>query len=172
MTLKSNGGGDTVKKMINTLEKIQIVIGVIFLCVFFGVIVFQIVTRYLGISVIWTEEVANYSFVWAVFMGAAIMVNRREHFSFDFLIQKLQGKKKVYLSIFNDAILIVFNIFIFLLGVQVVNEFWNYTWATIPEMKMGYVWIAIPIMAATMIIYTISHFVNHIRVLRAKEVSE
>src|SRR5699024_10714296 len=89
VTLISNGGGDTVKKMINTLEKIQIVIGVIFLCVCFGVIVFQIVTRYLGISVIWTEEVANYSFVWAVFMGAAIMVNRREHFSFDFLIQKL-----------------------------------------------------------------------------------
>src|SRR5699024_303137 len=107
-----------------------------------------------------------------VFIGAAIMVNRREHFSFDFLIQKLQGKKKVYLSIFNDAILIVVNIFIFLLGVQVVNEFWNYTWPTTPEMKMVYVWIAIPIMAAKMVIFTNSHFVNHIRVLRAKEVSE
>src|SRR5699024_12800504 len=104
----------------------------------FGVIVFQIVTRYLGISVIWTEEVANYSFVWAVFMGAAIMVNRREHFSFDFLIQKLQGKKNIYLSIFNDAILIVFIIFIFLLGVPDVNEYCNYTWATILELKMDY----------------------------------
>src|SRR5699024_2947965 len=109
MAWKSKGRESLVKKMIKTLEKIQLVIGVIFLCLFFGVIVFQIITRYLGISVIWTEEVANYSFVWAVFMGAAIMVNRREHFSFDFLIQKLQGKKKVYLSIFNDAILIVFN---------------------------------------------------------------
>src|SRR5699024_12347400 len=103
--------------MINTLEKIQIVIGVIFLCVFFGVVVFEIVTRYLGISVIWTEEVANYSFVWAVFMCTAIMVNRREHFSFDFLIQKLQGTKKFFLRIFNDAILIAFIICIFLLGV-------------------------------------------------------
>src|SRR5699024_2615408 len=136
VTLKSNGGGDTVKKMIKTLEKIQIVIGVIFLCLFFGVIVFQIVTRYLGISVIWTEEVANYSFVWAVFMGAAIMVNRREHFSFDFLIQELQGKKKVYLSIFNDAILIVVNMFIFFLELQVVNEFCNYILVNILEMMM------------------------------------
>src|SRR5699024_1721218 len=104
--------------------------------------------------------------------GAAIMGQRREHFRADFLIQKLQGPNKVSLGILKVAILIASTTFMFLLRVQVVKELWNSTCATIPEMKMGYVWIAIPIMAATMIIYTISHFVNHIRVLRAKEVSE
>ncbi|GLO67355.1 MULTISPECIES: TRAP transporter small permease [Oceanobacillus] len=161
-----------MKKMTNAIEKIQITIGVIFLCVFFGIIVLQIVTRHLGISVVWTEEAANYSFIWAVFMGAAVMVNRREHFNFDFLVQKLKGKKRAYLSIFNDAILFIFNICIFLLGVQVVSEFWNYTWSSIPQMKMGYVWLVIPVMAATMLIYTTSHFVEHIRIIKAKEVHE
>ncbi|WP_080873041.1 TRAP transporter small permease [Oceanobacillus timonensis] len=161
-----------MKKAIQALEKAQITIGIIFLCIFFFVIVLQIVTRQLGISIIWTEEAANYSFIWAVFMGAAVMVNRREHFNFDFLQQKLQGKKRIFLSLVNDSVLIIFNVCIFLLGLQVVNEFWNYTWSTLPEMKMGYVWIAIPIMAGTMLVYTLSHMVQHVQKLNAKEVHE
>lgn len=161
-----------MKRFIQALEKIQIIIGVLFLCVFFFVILLQIVTRYLGISVIWTEEVANYSFIWAVFMGAAIMVNRREHFNFDFLIRKQKGKRKASLNIFNDLVLIAFNFCILLLGIQVVMEFWNYTWATIPEMKMGYIWIAIPIMACTMIIYSVSHLIDHVQAAKTKEVIE
>lgn len=76
------------------------------------------------------------------------------------------------LSIFNDLVLIVFNSCILLLGLQVVTEFWNYTWATIPEMKMGYVWIAIPLMAGTMIIYSVSHLIDHVQAAKVKEVSE
>ncbi|MFD1606908.1 TRAP transporter small permease [Oceanobacillus luteolus] len=161
-----------MKKFVNTLEKIQMTVGVLFLCIFVFVIVLQIITRHLGISVIWTEEVANYSFIWAIFMGAAVMINRREHFNFDFIVQKLTGAKKAGLSIFNDLVLIVFNFVIFLLGLQVVTEFWNYRWATLPEMKMGYVWIAIPIMALTMIVYSISHLIDHVRAVKAKEVIE
>lgn len=161
-----------MKRLVQGLEKVQIALGMLFLCIFFLVIVLQIVTRYLGISVIWTEEVANYSFIWAIFMGAAVMVNRREHFNFDFIHRKLKGKNRVRLSIFNDVVLILFNFFIFLLGIQVVSEFWNYTWAAIPEMKMGYVWVAIPIMAGTMVIYSLSHLVGHAQALMAKEVIE
>lgn len=76
------------------------------------------------------------------------------------------------LSIFNDLVLIAFNSCILLLGLQVATEFWNYTWATIPEMKMGYVWIAIPIMAGTMIIYSVSHLIKHVQAVKVKEVSE
>jgi TRAP-type transport system small permease protein len=159
-----------VKRFVQILEKIQIAVGLVFLCLFFSVILVQIVTRYMGVSVIWTEEVANYSFIWAIFMGAAVMVNRREHFNFDFLLRKV--KAKLLLNIFNDLVLIVFNIFIFLLGIQIVKEFWNYTWATIPEMKMGYIWIAIPIMAGSMIVYSLSHLIEHTKLRNAKEVSE
>lgn len=161
-----------MKRFINMLEKAQIAVGVIFLCVFFLVIMFQIATRYMGVSVIWTEEVANYSFVWAIFMGASVMVNRREHFNFDFIQRKLQGKKRLSLSIFNDLVLIIFNIFIFLLGIQVTVEFWNYRWETILEMKMGYIWIVIPIMAATMIFYSLSHLIDHIKAFNMKEADE
>lgn len=161
-----------MNRFVRALEKVQMTVGVLFLTIFFLVIIFQIVTRHMGISAIWTEEVANYSFVWAVFMGAAVMVNKRDHFNFDFILRKLSHKNRASLLLFNDLVLIIFNLFILLLGLQVVIEFWNYTWAALPEMKMGYVWISIPIMAGSMIIYSISHLAANIKMLKAKGVNE
>lgn len=155
--------------MVQKLEKFQMALGVIFLSIFFIAILVQIVTRYIGVSVIWTEEVANYSFIWAIFMGAAVMVNRREHFSFDFLSQKLKGKKRAGLLTVIDAIVAIFAFFITLYGYEAVTTFWNYNWLSLPELKMGYIWIAIPVMGVTMLIYSLNHIVNHIKVLLNKE---
>lgn len=152
-----------MNRFVKLLEKIQLSAGILFLSVFFIVILYQIITRHLGISAIWTVELATNSFIWAVFMGAAVMVNRREHFSFDILLKKLSGKKKISLSIFNDIVLILFNVAIFIYGIQVCQQFWNYNWTSIPELKMGYVWISIPIMGGTMVIYTLNHIINHLR---------
>lgn len=154
---------------IKLLEKIQLTIGVICLSIFIIAIIIQISTRYLGIPVIWTEEVANYSFIWAVFMGASVMVNKREHFSFDFLQMKLKGKSRTLLFIITDTILLVFNIGIFYYGVQVVSNFWNYNWVSLPFLKMGYVWISVPIMGLTMFIYSLSHLISDFKVFKGKE---
>ena len=154
--------------MIKSLEKIQMTFGIVFLSIFFLAIIVQMVTRYLGISVIWTEEVANYSFIWAIFMGASVMVNRREHFNFDFLSMKLKGKKRASLQIVIDSIVLVFAVFLTIYGYEAVSTFWSYNWVSLPAMKMGYIWIAIPNMGATMAIYSAGHIINHIAVLRGK----
>ncbi|MFD1037550.1 TRAP transporter small permease [Virgibacillus byunsanensis] len=161
-----------MNRFIRMLEKVQLTVGVLFLTIFFVAIVIQITTRHLGISVIWTEEVANYSFIWAIFMGSAVAVNRRDHFNFDFLQRKLKNKANTSLKIFNDVILILFNVAIFYFGLQVVQRFWDYNWTALPEMKMGYVWISIPIMAITMVIYSLAHLIHNIKALKVKEVNE
>lgn len=157
---------------IKLLEKIQLTIGVICLSIFFITIVIQVLTRYMGISVIWTEEVANYSFIWAVFMGAAVMLNRREHFQFDLLLRKLKGKSKSSLTIVNDSILLLFNLAVFIYGIQAVKSFWDYNWVSLPFMKMWYVWLAVPIMGGTMVIYTISHLIKTVKNFKGEEVAE
>jgi TRAP-type transport system small permease protein len=158
--------GGKMVGMIKTLEKIQMTIGAICLVIFFGAIMVQIVTRHLGISVIWTEEVANYSFIWSVFMGASVMVNKREHFSFDFLVGKLKRKPKMSLLIVIDMVILFFSFALFYYGVEAVKNFWNYNWTSIPELKMGYVWISIPIMGATMMVYSASHLIGNFKAFK------
>lgn len=143
--------------MIKTLEKAQTFIGVIMLSIFFIAIMIQIVSRHMGVSIIWTEEVANYSFIWSVFMGAAVMVNKREHFSFDFLKLKLKGTKKTGLTLLIDSIVLLFAVALLYYGIQAASTFWNYNWVALPGMKMGYVWIVLPFTGLTMAIYTLNH---------------
>lgn len=157
---------------IKKMERIQMAIGAISLCIFFVAIIVQIITRYLKIAVIWTEEVANYSFVWAIFMGAAVMVSRREHFSFDFLTRRFKGKKKASLFLFNDTVIMLFSVTIFYYGLQAMMAFWSYNWVSLPFLKMGFVWISIPIMGLTMFIYTCNHLVQNWKALRNREAME
>lgn len=154
--------------MIKMLEKIQLTIGVISLSIFFIAIIIQIVTRHLGIPIIWTEEVANYTFIWSVFMGASVMLNRKEHFSFDFLLQKLKGVSKTTLNIVIDTIVLLFAAALFYYGIEAVQNFWNYNWVSLPQLKMGYVWISIPITGLTMAIYSLNHLIISIKELKGK----
>ncbi|EIM05262.1 hypothetical protein A1A1_17075 [Planococcus antarcticus DSM 14505] len=153
--------------MVKLLEKTQMTIGVITLSIFFIAIIIQIVSRHMGVSIIWTEEVANYSFIWSIFMGASVMVNQKEHFSFDFLTLKLKGRKKAGLLLFIDTIVLVFALALLYYGIEAASTFWNYNWVALPEMKMGYVWISLPIMGLTMAIYSFNHLANGFKDLKA-----
>ncbi|WP_226582123.1 TRAP transporter small permease [Halobacillus litoralis] len=158
--------------MIKWLERIQLTIGVLFLITFFVTIIIQVMTRFMGVSAVWTEEVATYSFIWSVFMGAAVMLNRREHFQFDFLLKKLKGKGKNSLYLLNDLILLAFCFAIFFYGIEVCQNFWNYNWVSLQQLKMGYVWISVPIMGGTMVIYTIAHIIRNVKNFNTEEVAE
>jgi TRAP-type C4-dicarboxylate transport system permease small subunit len=53
----------------------------------------QVCMRYLfSLSFLWGEELSLFAFIWSVFLGAAISVRRRVHFSFDFLASILPGR--------------------------------------------------------------------------------
>ncbi len=158
--------------LIKLLEKVQLAIGVLFLVIFFTTIVIQVITRLVGISAIWTEEVATYSFIWSVFMGASIMVNKREHFKFDLVLKKLKGKRRNGLYLVNDVILLLFCSALFYFGMEAVQSFWNYNWVSLPQMKMGYVWISVPIMGGSMVIYKLGHIINTVKNFSREGIAE
>lgn len=152
-----------INKLIKFIEKVQLVLGVIFLSAFFITILIQIFARYFGIAVIWTEEAANYSFIWSVFMGASVMIKRDSHFKFNLLLDKLEGRPKIYLNLAINTILLIFNISIFYYGITAVRSFWNYRWVALPDLKMGYVFLCLPIMGITMFIYVLAHLIDNVQ---------
>lgn len=155
-----------MNKGIDVLEKMQKYIGMFFLSIFIVVVIIQIIARYLAVSVLWTEEIAVFSFVWAVFMGASIMVRKEAHFSFDFLKTKLTGVKKNILDLIIDLLMLGFTVYMLIYGKIIMMTFWNYNWYSLPDFKMGYVWAVIPIAAAFMSIYKIEHILSRISALK------
>mgnify|MGYP006283941177 CR=1 FL=1 len=145
------------------MEKIQLFMGVICLSAFFITILIQIFSRYFGISVIWTEEVANYSFIWSVFMGASVMLHRKGHFKFNLLLLKLEGKAKIFLNLVINTILLIFSSLVLYYGVIATRSFWYYRWVALPDLQMGYVFLCLPIMGLTMGTYVLSHMTDQIK---------
>ncbi len=155
-----------MKKAIQTLQKIQIVIAAIFLGIFLITVVFQIIARYAGIVAMWTEDVSMYSFIWSVFMGAAAMVYEKRHFAFTSLEDAIKNQKvKTIIQLVIACCTLVFTVLMFVYGIQVTKQFWNYTWNTIPSFKRGPVWACLPISGLTASIYLVGQIVEYIQKL-------
>lgn len=152
-----------MKKAISLLEKIQISVGAICLCIFLVTVVIQIVTRKLGIAAMWTEDIAMYSFIWAVFMGAGAMVYEKRHFAFTSLSDMLKSKKlKSIIAIIISVIMLVFTVCMSYYGFMITKQFWSYKWVNIPMFNRGPVWSCVCICGVTSSIYLIEQIVEEI----------
>lgn len=154
-----------MKILTTFIARLQISLGVLLLVVFLAATLIQVVTRYLGISVLWTEEIAVNSFIWAMFLGTAVMVKENKHFGFDVLTHYFQGDKRSVLVITQNLIMLVFCVFCSLYSVEITQAFWNSRWISIPEFRQGYVWLIMPITFISSSVYLVDNIYNEAKTL-------
>lgn len=93
-------------------------VGVMIIC-----LVIQVFIRFaFGSALAWTEELSRYSFIWAVYIGAALCVKRRIHVRITAQFLKLDTNWRLFFLILCDSIWIIFNIFIVINSVQVILD--------------------------------------------------
>jgi TRAP-type C4-dicarboxylate transport system permease small subunit len=161
-------GGVVMNKVAEIICRIQLVLGVVCLCVFFISVLIQIFSRQFSISVRWTEDACAYPFIWAVFLGAAAMVYQKGHFCFDFLSRKIPPAAISIQRLIIDFVMLSFSVSMTYYGIVIAVTFWNYTWPTIPAIKMGYTWLILPITGSTMSYYLLCSIVNNIKSVLTK----
>lgn len=77
----------------------------------------QVCLRYLfSLSFLWGEELSLFSFIWCVFLGAAIAVRRRTHFAFDLLVGLLRGRAAACQRLLVDLIVLGLSVVILVQG--------------------------------------------------------
>ncbi len=105
----------------NVLDKIstwvnRIVMGVVlaFLAVMLAASTVQVVSRYVfNSSIVWTEELARYCFIWLNMLGVSVLVKNGGHAVVDLFSKKLKGSaKKVYQAVIRLAMLYIGVIFV------------------------------------------------------------
>lgn len=148
------------------MARLQLTIGAVCLVIFVVATLIQVATRYLGISVLWTEEVAVNAFIWAMFLGAAVMVRENEHFSFRILTDKFEGSKRSCLVLIQNLIVLVFCLFCSVYSVEITQTFWNSRWITLPQFKQGYIWLVMPVTFISSSIYLVDNMIKEIGKIR------
>jgi TRAP-type C4-dicarboxylate transport system permease small subunit len=156
-----------MKKFIDKLEKVQ---GFFAVCTFVAltlVVFIQVVTRWLNISLVWSEEVARFLFFWTVLMGASISVKNQRHFIlqvFDFTKIKNATVRMIF-EVFPNVCIFLFSALMFYAG---LHYFWEgrLRVALNSQINFGFIFVAIPIAALTMMIYSVFLI---IQILQRKE---
>jgi len=124
------------------------------------VVLIQVVVRFvltavgISISAAWTEELARYLLCWMVFLGAAYGCRKAQLMSLDFAVSRLPG---VFGQVARYVALVICLGF-FLLLIQVGWAFMEFGRSeTSPVMRLSMQWIyaAIPVGAAVMVLNTI-----------------
>ena len=81
-----------MKGPVDAVEKAQIAVGCVTLCIFILMVAYQVISRFTGTVAFFTEEISTTAFIWTAFMGSPVMLRRYEHYRFTGVAEKLKGK--------------------------------------------------------------------------------
>ena len=146
-------------------------LGAVLLAVMFLVTLFQVVARViLGISSVWSEELARFLYVCLVFVGAAPLIRDDEHIRVGVLTDRLTGRPLTILRLLTILLTIPF-IAVMTWGAwtnTVVN--WRTYAPTLDWLSIGYIYLVIWVTGLLMLWYLAVNLVRNARaLLRTRE---
>ena len=111
-------------------------------------------SRYvLGRTFVWYDEVARASFMWLVFLGAALAVRRGAHFGLHVLIELLPPHLKRTVLLVTPATIIAFSTALLVLGWQLMQHGATQTTAVM-AMPVSWIYASMPVGGALMMFYS------------------
>jgi len=128
-------------------------------------VAWQVTSRYLlGNPSSYTEEIARFLLLWISLLGAAHAYANRMHLGIDLFIEKLNAKNKRLAKIFSHLLVAAFVFFGMTLGGFKLVKFafeLNQVSAAL-GVKMGYIYLVIPLSGALITLYTIVFLIETI----------
>ena len=143
-------------------------IGGLILAVMTGAVFLQVVLRYLGmVGIDGLEEVPRYLFIWLVMLGGAAAMYRSEHTVLDYFLNRMPPRLRALVIAATTAASIFLFAYLIKLSLVLVP---NAQLQTSPglELPLGYVFAAIPVGAALIILPMLQHLYTALRGLWRK----
>ncbi len=157
-----------VQLLDNILSKI-----LVFLMAFIVIVVtWQVITRFLmSTPSSYTEELARFLLIWIGVLGGSYALRTRAHLGIDILTTKLQGRQKDMLMVGIYLAIILFSALIMVAGgIKLVSL--TFTLNQISAslgIKMGYIYLVLPLSGIIMIIYSLYVIIYSLKVRSAIE---
>jgi TRAP-type C4-dicarboxylate transport system permease small subunit len=126
-------------------------------------VVWQVFTRFvLRTPSSFTEELARYSMIWLGLLGAAYCAGKRSHLALDLLPQRLQGASRRRLELLIQGYLLGFALAVMVGGggrlVWIILQLGQTSAAL--QVKLGYVYLAVPVSGALIAAYALMDLVT------------
>jgi len=117
--------------------------------------IMQVTSRYLlNAPLIWTEEMARMSYIWACWLGAPIAFRRGTHVTITFVSDRLPRRASAAATLLLQALALVFLSQLAIQGIMLAIRSHHLDMITLP-FSWSAVYIAAPISAILMILETV-----------------
>ena len=114
----------------------------------FAVLILEVFLRYvIGSSMEWTDEISRLLLVWMTFTGIGLVILERKEIFAQVFTQKLSPRARKNWSRFIDLLVLAFNIFLVVFGVQMTHFSWDIKTESM-EFPFSYFYVSIPLGAA------------------------
>lgn len=122
----------------------------------------------------WTEELAIFLLIWVAMLGAAVALSLGSHLGIDYFVSKLSKGKRAVTEILVFALILAFAVYVMLYGGYdlVKSTFELGQTSPVFKVKMGYVYLAVPVSGFFMVIYSFLGLCERIKAVRSKEAGE
>lgn len=151
---------------VKKINEFHILVSAIFLAIFLIAVTTQVITRLLSIGMLWTQDVAMYSFIWSVFMGGTAMVYPEKHFAFTSVVDNTKSETvKTIIHLVIVLLMLILMALMLYYGTLITKQFWNYKLINIPQMKRGWTWLCLPVSATFGCLYLIDKTIKDVNTL-------
>ncbi len=124
----------------------------------------------------WTEELAIFLLIWIGLLGGAVALKRKAHLGIDVLVNRFPLNYRHITAIFVYTCVIIFSISVLIFGgsKMVTVILINNQVSPALGIRMGYVYLALPISGLFITLYGIEFIIHELRLLVAgrEEVEE
>ena len=144
-------GGSWLRALNENAERYAMLVFYVFVCV---VIVQEVLRRFvLNYSSAWTQETAQYAFIYLGYVGASFAVKERAHIRFDILLQRLPARMHGWVYLFAEFCTLVFAVIATYWCLRTVQQLWQFG-GTTPVLRVNKIWAeaALPIGFTLMIV--------------------
>jgi TRAP-type C4-dicarboxylate transport system permease small subunit len=147
-------------------ERYLMLVAYVFCC---AVIIQDVARRFLiNYSAAWSQETAQYAFIYLGWIGAAYAVKERAHIRFDILLNKLPERLHGYIYLLGELATILFAVIAFRYSMHTISTLVQYG-GTTPVLRVSKVWAeaAVPIGFALILFRSSQAIVRDISDMRA-----
>lgn len=116
------------------------------------ILVMGFVYRFLGMSLVWYDEVASIGLAWLTYYGSALAAHRGAHIGFPGIVNAFPPGLRLAAAIFSETIVIGFFLLLAIYGTQVMLILQGSTLVSLPNVSQAFTQSVIPIASVLFII--------------------
>lgn len=131
-------------------------------------VLWQVFTRFvLANPSSWTEELARFLLIWVSLLGAAYTHRIKGHIAIDVIANKFTGTARHYSRMFIQFCVFLFALVAMVIGgLKLVNLTLSLGQVSAAlQVKMGYVYLVIPVSGILIMFYSGLYLIDHVRTL-------